>query len=75
MDTNTTKNNSGEGTEDDGTNTTITNNTSSGNRQDCAGTDATGTYDAPPAGCADGSYFDDAGIILRPTRKAFGSIF
>jgi parallel beta-helix repeat protein len=75
MDTNNTKNNSGEGTEDDGTNSTITNNTSSGNRQDCAGTDGSGTYDAPPAGCADGSYFTDAGIILRPTRKAFGSIF
>jgi hypothetical protein len=75
LDTNNTKNNSGEGTEDDGTNTTITNNTSSGNRQDCAGTDGSGNYDPAPAGCADGSYFTDAGIILKPVHVSFGSIF
>ena len=47
----------------------ITNNTSSGNRQDCAGTDGSGNYDPAPAGCADGSYFTDAGIILKPVHR------
>jgi hypothetical protein len=69
LDLNTTKNNAGEGTEDDGTNTTITNNTSSRNRQDCAGSNAGGGVYGPGNTCADGSTFFDAGVITAPVRR------
>jgi parallel beta-helix repeat protein len=65
---NTTTNNAGEGIEDDGNLTTLTNNTSSGNRQDCAGTDAL-FVDGGGNVCADGTFFDDPGVITAPVRR------
>jgi hypothetical protein len=67
LNANTTLNNSGEGIENDGTNTTLTNNTSTGNRQDCAGT---GTIAVNTGNvCTDGTTFTDPGSINQPVKK------
>jgi Right handed beta helix region len=71
---NTTNDNFGEGTEDDGA-STIDRNSSTGNRQDCAGSGG-GLYGATVANvCTDGSTFSDPGNIFAPVKKGFSSIF
>jgi hypothetical protein len=72
----TTKNNAGEGFEDDGaTGNTVDGLTSSGNREDCTGQN-NGTYGGTTANnCADGSDFSEDGVIDKPVKTIFGSIF